>query len=150
MKNYKLSVLLIVMLSFNACEKSKTEGVHKIHFDRDMCVQCRMVVSDRHYVAQIVDTRNDKAYTFDDIGCALLWIAQNPKDWHRDAKIYIAESQTGRFIDAKAAYWTTGHTTPMGFGLAAHEKIQKGSIKFSQLHTHVVASQKAHRKGDHE
>ena len=76
------------MLGFIACEKSQTNGVHKIHYDIDMCVKCKMVISDRHYVAQIDDRVSDKAFTFDDIGFALLWMATIPKDYHKEAHLY--------------------------------------------------------------
>ena len=42
-------------------------------WDREACEECKMALSDPHYSAQVIDP-NGRAYYFDDIGCAILWL----------------------------------------------------------------------------
>ncbi len=129
------------MFSFSACEKAGESGAHAVHFDRDMCEECKMVISDRHYAAQIVDTRQEKAYMFDDIGCLVLWMDENPLDWFDSARIYVADSKSAEFIDAKTAYWTLGATTPMDFGLSASKtKPETKVLSFEEARKEIFRS----------
>ena len=40
---------------FSACEKKISTEVHEIHWDRDMCARCVMVVSDRNQTVQAIN-----------------------------------------------------------------------------------------------
>jgi hypothetical protein len=70
MKFFFLGFLVFFMLG---CEKKVDKGVAKVHWDRDMCARCVMVVSDRHNTTQVIDPKTGKKYMFDDIGCMVLW-----------------------------------------------------------------------------
>ena len=52
-KYLKILLLFSMAFSFIACEKKIETGVAKVHWDRDMCVRCVMVVSDRKNTVQI-------------------------------------------------------------------------------------------------
>ena len=124
-----ISVLLLILISSGCEQKSKT-AMHKVHWDRDMCARCVMVVSDRMNTVQIKNPDTGKSYMFDDIGCATLWFEEEKIEWSDRAVIWINDNTTGKWIDARKAYYSTGIVTPMDFGFGAHQ--DKTSIKDSE------------------
>ena len=129
-----LFALFTLLLLFGGCEKKSVGGVHKVHFDRDMCTRCAMVVSDRHHAVQVIEPKRDKAYMFDDIGCMVLWFADEHVPWRDSAIIWITDAKSGEWIDAKTAFYDSGNVTPMAFGYMAHknrEDIEKGKEVFT-------------------
>lgn len=71
---------------------------------------------------QIINIQNGKKYKFDDIGCAILWVKEENINWIDNAKIWITDVKTGKWIDARTAFYDTLNITPMGYGFAAHER----------------------------
>ena len=129
--NYlKVLLVALVALSFSACEKKDTSGVAKIHWDRDMCARCVMVVSDRHNTTQARDPKTGKKYMFDDIGCMALWFVEDQIEWKDNATVWITDVNTGEWIDAKTAFYDTENITPMAYGFSAHKT--KATIKEGQ------------------
>ncbi len=116
----KIFSLFFLLLLFFGCERKIDLGVHNVHWDRDMCVRCKMVVSDRLYAVQTTDPTTGKTYYFDDIGCVILWFDEEKIPWAKNAKIWVTDHKTGKWIDAKEAKWGTIDITPMGFGFAAY------------------------------
>ncbi len=121
-----IRILLLFFLFLGCDNKSKTE-LSKVHWDRDMCVRCVMVVSDRHNTVQVKNPKNGKKYMFDDIGCMVLWFKEQNIVWKEEAKIWITDVNTGEWIDARKAFYDTNNITPMGYGFSAHK--DKNSIK---------------------
>ncbi len=138
----------IVMMSFIACEKKPvTTELREVHWDRDMCSRCRMVTSDRRHSVQVIDSQSGKSYMFDDIGCTILWFDEEQIAWKQSAQIWITDISTGRWIDARKAYYDGDNITPMAYGFAAHEK--KESIKsgkeirsYDQIVPKIIAIEK--------
>ena len=120
--------LFLMVLFFGGCMKEKSDKMQEIHWDRDMCELCKMVISDRGYGVEVVNPHTGKSYKFDDLGCAILWFKENKPAWEKDAKIYIADAKTKKFIDAKKAFYDIGSTTPMDYGFSAYEN--KDEVKF--------------------
>ncbi len=118
-----LRFLLLISLSFTflACEKKVETGVAKVHWDRDMCARCVMVVSDRKNTVQIRNPETGKTYMFDDIGCTILWFKEENIAWADKAIIWITDVNTGEFINAKTAFYDTQNITPMAYGFSAHK-----------------------------
>jgi hypothetical protein len=58
---------------------------------------------------------------FDDIGCMVLWFHDEQIAWADKAKIWITDTQTGKWINARMAYYDTENITPMAYGFAAHD-----------------------------
>jgi len=86
-------------------------------WDRVACEECNMALSDPHYSAQVIDF-NGRAYFFDDIGCAFLWLRRQP--WKDKARTWVNDVKTTDWIEAKKANWISGDPkTPMGYGFAA-------------------------------
>ena len=136
---------LMMLLTLNGCSskpKDKT-ALHEVHWDRDMCERCKMVTSDRHHTVQVINPQNGRSYMFDDIGCTLLWFDEEHIPWKDQAKIWITDAKSGKWIDARSAFYDSESITPMAYGLAAHEKkedIKAGSeiLHFDALHDIII------------
>ena len=121
----KFSFLLLLSLTLfigSGCQKKADNSAEKMHWDRDMCERCKMAISERKYAVQIVNPSTHKHYKFDDIGCAVLWLDEEHIPWKSEAKIYITDAKTGKWIDARTAIYTDDSITPMAFGFAAYTK----------------------------
>ena len=70
-------------------------------FDREVCERCKMIISDRNYVVQVVNPQDGKSYYHDDIGCAILWFEESEISWKNEVTIYVADVNSGKWIDAK-------------------------------------------------
>ncbi len=117
----QIVLFAMVCLFLISCEKKIKTDLHKVHWDRDMCQLCKMVVSERKFAVQVVDTTNGRSYMFDDIGCTVQWFKEENIAWESTANIFITDANTGEFIDAKKAYYDTDSRTPMDFGFAAYK-----------------------------
>ena len=124
-------IVLITLLIFSiGCDKKPKTGIAKVHWDRDMCTRCVMVISDRKNTVQILNPATNKKYMFDDIGCLILWFKDEQISWKNKAIVWITDVNTGKWIDARKAYYDTENITPMGYGFSAH--LTKKSIKPNQ------------------
>jgi nitrous oxide reductase accessory protein NosL len=131
MKLFKtLFFIFILTIFYTGCEKKVDKGVAKVHWDRDMCARCVMVVSDRKNTTQIRDPKTGKKYMFDDIGCTILWFKDENITWKDKAIIWITDVNTGKWIDARKAFYDTENITPMAYGFSAHKT--KDTIKKDQ------------------
>jgi len=122
-----LIVSFFLMISFLGCEEKSKTSPSKVHWDRDMCVRCVMIVSDRKNTVQVKDPKTGKKYMFDDIGCTILWFKEENISWKDKAIIWITDVNTGKWIDARTAFYDTDNITPMAYGFSAHKS--KDSIK---------------------
>jgi len=146
-----VKLLLIMGLAFfslTGCNAKKNSNeVKEVHWDRDMCERCKMVVSDRHHAVQIINPQTHQAQMFDDLGCAVLWFKEEKIAWEKQAIIWITDARSGKWIDAKKAYYDTGNITPMAFGFAPHAKkedIEKGKevLSFAQVSDKIIEIKK--------
>lgn len=125
-----------------SCSSEPETGPVEIHWDRDICERCRMVISDPRFAAQIryfPPEKRSKVAKFDDIGGALLWLDEQP--WKKDKKteIWVADHRTKEFINAKTAFYIHQNNTPMEYNLGAQTEHQEGALNFEQ------AIQEAHK-----
>ncbi len=161
MKKFNILLLLFIGLLFIACEKKDKSGLAEIHWDRDACERCVMIMSEKGYAVQIQNPVTKQNHKFDDIGCAVLWFNENKKDWFDTALIFVKDEKSQKWIDARAALWTFGNITPMNYGLAAYLQStfpkEKKSLNFNQA-IEIIQSQdeqdrirrqhKMHNKGN--
>ena len=89
-----------------------------------MCSRCVMVVSDRKNTVQVRNPQTSKTYMFDDIGCMALWFKEENTEWMNKAIVWITDVNSGEFIDARTAFYTTQNVTPMAYGFSAHKSKQ--------------------------
>ena len=116
----RLFVLAVLLpgLVLSGCKGGNPEQLPvDLVWDRVVCEQCKMAVSDRRYGVQVIDDQGN-AYFFDDIGCAILWLSGKP--WKDRARTWVNDVNTGEWIEASRANWIYGDPrTPMGYGFAA-------------------------------
>jgi len=145
-------VMGLAFFSLTGCDAKKSSNeVKEVHWDRDMCERCKMVVSDRHHAVQIINPQTHQAQMFDDLGCAVLWFKEEKIVWEKQAIIWITDAQSGEWIDARKAYYDTGNITPMAFGFAPHlkkEDIAKGkeALSFTQVSEKIITIKKEKMK----
>jgi copper chaperone NosL len=140
---FKIVSSILLILSFSACEKKVSTQVKEIHWDRDMCSRCVMVVSDRNQTVQVINPENGKLHVFDDLGCAILWFRDQNIKWKDEAIIWINDIKTAKWINARTAFYDTMNVTPMAYGFGAHEikeEIQEGLeiINFYEVEKRVL------------
>ena len=109
------------LLALGGCGDPGT-GPAEVKWDRVTCDRCRMVLSARHYAAQIrafTAEGKSRLHYFDDIGCALIWLDQQP--WRDDPRtqIWVNDWRSGLWIDARSAHYLPVKETPMRYGLGA-------------------------------
>ncbi|MCK4738290.1 MAG: nitrous oxide reductase accessory protein NosL [Sulfurimonas sp.] len=129
MIRFKYVLFLFFVIMFLGCQENVEQGASKIHWDRDMCDRCVMVISDRKNTVQLKDSTTGKVYKFDDIGCMAIWFRDEQIAFKDTAAIWVTDVETGEWIDARAAFYTTGNLTPMAFGFSAYKS--KKSIKYA-------------------
>ncbi len=151
MKKYKLLFLFAaLLLTFSGCQKKNQNGIAQMHWDRDMCERCKMAISERKYAVQVIDPKTHKAYKFDDIGCAVLWFDEEHIPWKNQARIWITDAKTGKWIDARTALYTDDSITPMAYGFAAYTKEtlppNHHTIGFDEVAKKVIEIEKLNRQ----
>jgi copper chaperone NosL len=94
-----------VLASISAC----AGPAHTIAFGMDSCAECRMLVSDRRFGAQIV-TRTGKAVTFDSIECMYAYLAHAHASGERWV---VAADKAGTLVrESDAMYKNDGDLHP--------------------------------------
>ncbi|MBT3226025.1 MAG: protein NosL [Deltaproteobacteria bacterium] len=129
----KLLILLFAgLLLLTSCKKGNKEQLPvDFVWDRVVCEECKMALSDPNYSAQVIDP-DGKPHYFDDIGCAILWLRRQP--WRKKSRTWVNDVNTKKWIDAEKANWVYGDTkTPMGYGFAATLKPVKNPMPFKMV-----------------
>ena len=99
----------------------------KISYGRDVCSECRMIISDPQFTAVFSDA-NGEIFKFDDIGCMKLYEERNRPEvkvmWVRD---YASQ----KWLDGSKAFFVFSKSlvTPMGHGIAAFGS-KDGALNF--------------------
>jgi len=93
-----------------------------MNWNRDTCERCRMMVSEPDFAAQVryfTENNKSKVATFDDIGCAALWLQESP--WSKDERteIWVVDHRNKEWINARTATFIPDRITPMNYGLGA-------------------------------
>jgi len=148
----KLSFLLIWLLS--ACGQQDETGPVDVRWDRESCARCVMAVSDHNFAAQVRGAESGKrtqVYKFDDIGCAVIWLDQQP--WKDDPRteVWVADHRDGQWIDARTASYVTDKVTPMAYGLGAQAEEVADGLDFAAASRRVYeVEQGAHKHRGHK
>ncbi len=137
--------LLAVWLSLmGGCSDAGT-GPVEVHWDRDTCERCRMVLSDRKHSAQVrftAENKRSRVRLFDDIGCAVIWLEDKPWKDAPGTEIWVTDHRDGHWIDARAAYYVKGQVTPMEYGLGAQPDKTENALDFNAAKTHIFEVEK--------
>jgi nitrous oxide reductase accessory protein NosL len=145
MKFTLLLLFLSTLLLTSGCSKEPETGPGKIRWDRETCERCVMAVSDHYYSAQVRGGpagKKTKLYKFDDIGCAMIWLDEQP--WKDDPRteVWVTDFRNGSWINAKKAAYIKGKKTPMDYGLGAQSEPADGALDYEQARAHVYEVEK--------
>lgn len=127
MKIFNIFLFFFASMIFLGCQNEQKKMPAKIHWDRDMCDRCVMVLSDRKNTLQLQNPHTKKIHKFDDIGCLALWFKEENIDFKDSVSIWTTDAKTAEWIDARKAYYTSGNVTPMAYGYSAYAN--KADIK---------------------
>jgi nitrous oxide reductase accessory protein NosL len=118
------------------------EGMVETVWDRDTCVRCSMVISDRRFAAQVKGGPRQQNFKFDDIGCVFFWLRDQPWGGDDATRIWVVDSGSKQWIDARKAHYVGGKTSPMGYNFAAVSTPQAGALDFAATREHILAKGK--------
>jgi len=142
-----IAVIVILLLSFGTDEGAKyvykNNTAHKIIDVKPkeyQCSECNMDVEDLGYMAEII-TEGGNTYFFDDIGCVVLWLKNHSP---KISKMVTKARDTGKWIDAKRAWYSRTDATPMGYGFAAYESKKEGMIPYDEMRTLMLQGKNLH------
>ena len=130
MNLFKLILSSLMLFFIQGCDSKESLDAKKLHWDSDMCERCKMVLSHRKFSAQVIHPDNGRKFSFDDIGCVILWFKEDKIAWADRAVIWVNHAKTGEWIDAKKAWYDVENITPMAYGFGAH--LTKESIAPNQ------------------
>jgi len=142
---------LLALAALAACSGDSGTGPGTVTWDRDACERCRMVLSDRRFAAQVrvpaeQEGKRSRLHRFDDVGCAVLWLDQQPFKDRPGIEIWVTDHQSGEWLDARTAHYVRVRNTPMEYGLGAQRAPAGGALDFRQAVLHVFEVEK--RFGD--
>lgn len=112
--------VLSVVLTLPGCRRDADQSPPKIAYGETECEFCRMIVSDEPFAAAAVIRSGDgvKKIAFDDIGCLLDYMLENPQ---QDVTGYVHDYDSRVWIEASQATFFRSEAlqTPMASHLAA-------------------------------
>jgi len=117
------------------------DGVQPIEWHRQACAHCQMLLGEPAHAAQLITTDGD-VLGFDDPGCALRYLEERRPTVHR---LWFHHGTADRWLTDREVAFTTGASTPMGFGLLAVERGTPGAIDLAAARARVNAPQEAAR-----
>ncbi len=136
-----------VLFLLAACGGDPGSGPVDVKWDRAACDRCRMVLSDRNHSAQVrvreADGRS-RVHLFDDIGCAVIWLEDNPLRDDPATEIWVSDWRDGGWIDARTASYVTGQETPMQYGLGAQPEPAEAALDFEGAKAHIFEVERRH------
>ena len=111
MKLFGKLFLAISMMLLAACAET---GPQDIAVGKDQCDNCKMTISEPKYATQLI-TEKGRLYKFDDISCLTDYETSNTEST-ANAKTYVADFPTGKFIERSTATFIKGGDikSPMG------------------------------------
>jgi copper chaperone NosL len=99
-----------------------------VAWDRETCAHCHMHVGEPRHAAQLVTTDGD-VLVFDDVGCALDYLADRDPSIHR----LWFHGEGDAWIAADDVAFAPAAATPMGSGLVAVEAGTPGATPLAEV-----------------
>jgi len=120
-----------MLIVLSSCNHKVDYSPRKINYDRDVCYVCKMGLADPKYDVQAINDRGEVRW-YDDLGCLAEDMREDSwKKWHGNkAVIWIGDAETGKWLDARKAWYRFGDRTPMGYGYGALKDKQDGFYDF--------------------
>ena len=130
----------ILTLVLSACSGEPETGPVEVRWDQNNCERCRMMLSDRYFAAQIryfPEAKRSRVVKFDDIGCATLWLKEQPWNNDPETQIWVADFRNGEWIDARKATYVRKKNSPMGYDLGAQAEADPEGLNFAEAKQHI-------------
>lgn len=111
----------------------QTSGPEPVRWGKENCAFCGMIVDDPRFAAEVRAPEGRKVWKFDDIGCAILFMAKQP--WKDDSKteFWAGDNSTGEWIDGRTAWYISGPKSPMAYNFGAVAARRDGAQSFAQF-----------------
>lgn len=75
-------LLTPLAVALSGCKKGAwPEEMVEIKWDRDTCVVCNMVISDRRFAGEMRGGPNKTVFKFDDPGCMAIWLKEKAEKY---------------------------------------------------------------------
>jgi copper chaperone NosL len=145
----RLALTGLALAWLTACSRDPGTGPLPITWDREPCERCRMVISDRLHAAEVRGGPKHQLYKFDDLGCALIWLQEQPWKDEPSTEIWVTDRQDGHWLDARKARYVVGDVTPMAYGLGAQTATAAGTLDLAAAWTQVQAAEQQHDASHH-
>ena len=118
MRLFSKLLLASSMVFLAACSET---GPQEINVGKDQCDNCKMTISEPKYATQLI-TEKGRLYKFDDISCLNDYEVSNTETT-ANAKKYVADFPTGKFIESSTATFIKGGDikSPMGGNTQAYQ-----------------------------
>jgi hypothetical protein len=117
--------------------------VRPILWDREVCAQCGMTISDPRFACQL-QTSEGNVYDFDDPGCLLTFLHRHQL---RVRAIYFHSLDGRAWLKYPDVAFLRGQQTPMGYGLGAAAMGTRSALDFAAAQSYVEARGNELRKG---
>lgn len=117
-----------------------TEGTEEIHYGRENCAKCGMMISDSHFAAEIRGGADRALAKFDDVGCAVNWL--ETKSWRADTTtdFWVMDGDTGtQWLKAKDAWFMPGAMSPMNYGFLAAQTQSGNAMDYASMQASALA-----------
>jgi nitrous oxide reductase accessory protein NosL len=129
---------LVAAGGLSACKKES--GPQPIHYDREVCEICNMIISDPHFAAE-ARTPEGELHKFDDIGDAIHWMIR--QDWYKAGKqpkeFWVMNMRDGKtWLDARKAWYLPKQISPMDYGYGAVAEKADGAVSFEEMKKAVI------------
>ena len=144
-------LLTPLAVALSGCKKGNwPEGMVEIKWDRNTCVRCNMVISDRRFAAEMRGGPSKTVFMFDDIGCLVFWLRDQADkySWMTDAatRLWVADSESKsrdemQWLDPRQASYVS-KTSPMGYNFGAVGSLQAGGVDFNEMRQRTLAKGK--------
>ncbi|AFL69637.1 hypothetical protein [Sulfurospirillum barnesii] len=100
------------------------------------CPQCHMYLVGKKDTAQFI-TSKGKTYFFDDIGCFVLWQAEQKIELE-GGKLWVFSRDSKRYIDGFDAWYSLRDETPMQYGFGAYEGKKEAFVGYEQMRLRML------------
>ncbi len=136
------TILIFILFSTTSFEQS-TVVVQNNHKKEPISITphkykdrfCNMTIEDITYSAQVILANNDTLF-FDDIGCLVLWLKDQPNQ--EKIVLWVWAKDTNKYINAKKAWYSLTEQTPMHYGFGAYTNKQTHYINFDTMSDKMI------------
>ena len=124
------SVALIAFLLIGCNPKSE-----KINLGKDQCAECKMIIADPKFGAEIV-TKKGKVYKFDDTHCIAVFLERRGVELSNiHQTLFVQYNVPGEFVNVKSAEFVVSSQfkSPMGGNAAAFKNATEAKKKSAEI-----------------